>query len=71
MNTKLTFAEWVAQAEKGGRKKPDIAEDLGITVTSLYRYLANERVPSRKVMERIRQRSAGAVDISCFFGAAA
>jgi len=71
MSTKITFAEWVESAEQAGRKKPEIARDLSITVTSLYRYLAKERTPSRKVMERIQRASGGAVDISCFFEAAA
>jgi DNA-binding phage protein len=70
MSTKITFAEWVGRVEKTGREKADVAADLGISLTSLYRYLANDRVPTKTVMARILDRSGGLVDVTCFYASA-
>lgn len=69
MSQKITFAEWVKRVEDTGRDKLLIAKDLNIEVASLYRYLANERVPSKAVMKRILAQSSGRVDIACFYTA--
>lgn len=64
MGTKITFVEWV---KKSGRKKALIAKDLKIELTSLYRYLSGDRVPSKDVMGRILAASDGQVDPACFY----
>jgi transcriptional regulator with XRE-family HTH domain len=67
MTTKISFADWVTELEKAGRTKLEVAEEIGTTVTSLYRYLANDRVPDRDTMRRILDRSEGRVDVACFY----
>lgn len=67
MSQKITFPEWVASAEQTGRDKAMISDELGITITSLYRYLSRDRVPNRAVMDRIITASGGSIDVSWFF----
>lgn len=68
MSEEITFPEWVAELEADGSTKDQIAKDcLGITKTSLYRYLAKERVPNRHIMAKISAASSGRVRMSWFF----
>lgn len=67
MNQQISFPEWVEREEQAGRPKPALAAALRIEVTSLYRYLSKDRVPSKPVMDRIIKSSGGAVDIAWFY----
>lgn len=70
MKSQITFPDWVAEQEAAGTAKPVLAENvLKITITSLYRYLAGDRVPDRDVMMRIVEASAGRVNPGWFFEA--
>jgi len=67
MSTKISFVEWVAEREAAGVSKSDIASDISVTLASLYRYLANDRVPDRATMQRILDRSEQRIDVACFY----
>lgn len=67
MVIKISFVEWIAELEAAGRTKAQIALDLGTTLTSLYRYLSNDRVPDRTMMARILEQSGNRVDVACFY----
>lgn len=70
MSQKITFPEWVARVESTGSSKALIAENiLKIEVASLYRYLSRDRIPNKKVMDRIHTASGGMVDIAWFYAA--
>jgi hypothetical protein len=67
MSTKISFADWVDELEKAGRTKADIAAYIGTELASLYRYLANDRIPNRQVMARIVELSEGRVEVAWFY----
>lgn len=67
MSQKIPFPEWVERVEKTGRAKTAVAAELGIEVASLYRYLSRDRIPNKKVMDRIARASGGLVDIAWFY----
>lgn len=70
MQNQITFPEWVKELEGAGRTKQQIASDLSITVTSLYRYLCGDRIPDKRVMLRIGELSKERVNMLWFFTAA-
>jgi Helix-turn-helix len=43
------------------------AEKIGVTVQAVHRYLADERVPHRDVMQRIVEHTQGEVQPNDFF----
>jgi transcriptional regulator with XRE-family HTH domain len=43
------------------------AEDIGVSVQAIHRYLNGERIPKREVMDRITRATAGKVQPNDFF----
>ncbi len=67
MSGKISFVEWVAEREQAGETKAGIADAIGVKLASLYRYLANDRVPDRDTMQRILRLSENRVDVASFY----
>lgn len=67
MSQKISFPEWVERVENTGRSKAAIADELQVELASLYRYLSRDRIPNKKVMDRIHKASGGLVDIAWFY----
>lgn len=69
MSEKISFVEWVAEREQAGETKASVADAIGVKLASLYRYLANDRVPDRDTMQRILKLSGNRVDVASFYAA--
>lgn len=46
---------------------PDFAEKIGVTMTSLTRYVKNERIPEKAVMKKIKKYTGGDVTADSFY----
>lgn len=46
---------------------PDFAEKIGVTPTSLNRYVNKERIPEKSVMKKIKKYTGGIVTADSFY----
>lgn len=56
--------EWLSAS---GKEYAEFAEEIGVRVQSLYRYVNGERIPDRSVMPRITKATDGQVTPNSFY----
>lgn len=56
--------------ERGGLKVPQLAKQLRVSLRTAYRYLNEERIPPKPVMQRLEELSGGEVTANDFYAAA-